>query len=143
MSAPMKAGQRLEVSVLTGKLGDGVVKVKEYRGDTFICLKKERLREAIMLLRDDPDLDYRYFSECLGVDYSNWKHERDFPGKRFEVVYNLMSLRYFSRIFLKVGVNDGETIPTARRLGGISPKKRSAFRRRRRSVRRGDLGPGR
>lgn len=114
MPAPMKAGVRLEASVLLSKLGDGVVKVKEYRGDTFICLKKERLREAILLLRDEPELDYRYFSECVGVDYSTWKHERDFPNDRFEVIYNLMSLRHFSRIFLKVGVNDGEKVPTVK-----------------------------
>ncbi len=114
MSSPMKGGQRLEVAALTSKVGDGIVKVKEDRGDTFICLTKECLRDALIALRDDPELDYRYFSECLGVDYSEWKHDRDFPESRFEVVYNLMSLRHFSRIFLKVGVNDGEKVPTVK-----------------------------
>ncbi len=114
MPSPMKGGQRLEVAALMTKVGDGIVKVKEDRGDTFICLKKECLRDALITLRDDPELDYRYFSECLGVDYSEWKHDRDFPESRFEVIYNLMSLRHFSRIFLKVGVNDGEKVPTVK-----------------------------
>ena len=112
MGAPMSGVQRLEVVKIQDRCPGGVTKVKEYRGDTFICVKKESLRDVILVLKNDPALDYQYFSECLGVDYSTWTHERDFPDSRFEVVYNLMSLRHFSRIFIKVGVNDGETVPT-------------------------------
>lgn len=112
MGAPMVGAQRLEVVKIQEKCPGAIVKVKEYRGDTFICVTKESLRDAVLTLKDDPNLDYQYFSECLGVDYSTWTHERDFPGSRFEVIYNLMSLRHYSRIFLKIGVNDGETVPT-------------------------------
>ena len=67
------------------------------------------------MLKDDPELDYCYIAECLGVDYSAWSHERDFK-ERFEVVYNLFSLKHNSRIFLKVGVDDGQTVPTLKNV---------------------------
>jgi NADH-quinone oxidoreductase subunit C len=111
MGAPMSGTERLEVSVIRRVLPDAILKVKEYRGDTFICTTPGHLRQVIAELKGNPELDYCYFSECLGVDYSTWQHERDLEG-RFEVVYNLMSLKHASRIFVKVSVNDGEKIPT-------------------------------
>lgn len=114
MHAPMVGAQRLEVSKIQSALPNAIVKVREYRGDTFICVHRDSLRDVILLLKNDASLDYQYFSECLGVDYSTWTHERDFPESRFEVIYNLMSLRHYSRIFVKVGVNDGESIPTVK-----------------------------
>jgi NADH-quinone oxidoreductase subunit C len=111
MANPMIEHERLEVVRLREKFGDAVLKVKEWRGETYVCVRKDALVEIATYLRDDPELEYRYFSECLGVDYSTWPHERDLT-ERFEVVYNLMSLKYSSRLFLKVGANDGETVPT-------------------------------
>lgn len=111
MAAPMQDTERLEVVKLRTALAGGFIKAKEYRGDTWICVRRESLLEAVQLLKDDPDLQYSYFSECVGVDYSKWEHERDLDG-RFEVVYNLMSLKHNSRIFVKIAVDDGETVPT-------------------------------
>jgi NADH-quinone oxidoreductase subunit C len=115
MSAPVMNGERLEAVKVRERLGDDLLKVKEMRGDTFLCVKRERLPEVIGLLKNDPDLDYGYFSECLGADYSRWPHERDFP-ERFEVIYNLMSLKHYSRIFVKVGVDDGQRVPTIKHI---------------------------
>jgi NADH-quinone oxidoreductase subunit C len=103
------SSERLDVQRLQERFGDAIVGVKEYRGDTFVSIRKERLRDVIGFLKSDPDLDYRYFSECVGVDYSAWKHERDLPN-RFEVVYNLMSMKTYDRLFIKVGVDDGDAI---------------------------------
>ncbi len=115
MANPMTASgageKRLEVAKLEEALPEAVVKVKEFRGDTFVCVKRERLVEAMNLLRDDPDLEYRYFVECLGVDYSRWEHERDLP-ERFEVIYNLFSVKHNSRLFVKIGVDDGQKVPS-------------------------------
>jgi NADH-quinone oxidoreductase subunit C len=103
--------ERADVQALQSKFGDAVLKVKEYRGDTFVCVTRERLPEIVQFLKEDPDLQYDYFSECVGVDYSTWTHARDMD-ERFEVVYNLMSTKSYDRLFLKVGVNDGDSIPT-------------------------------
>lgn len=113
MGSPMVGNERLEAVKVREKFGDALLKVKEYRGDTFLCVKRESIVDVLTFLKNDPDLEYTYFSECLGVDYSTWTHERDLPN-RFEVIFNIMSLKYNSRLFVKVGVDDGETVPTAK-----------------------------
>ena len=111
----MVAGERLEVVKVRESVGEGLIKVKEYRDETYLCVSKDALIPTLTLLRDDTALNYAYFSECVGVDYSKWAHERDLTG-RFEVVYNLMSLKHYSRIFVKVAIDEGDTIPTAKNL---------------------------
>lgn len=113
MGVPMVGDQRLEVVSLEAAVPGAILKVKEFRGETYLCTSVDRLRDVLQVLRDHPDLQYNYFSECLGVDYSRWEHERDLEG-RFEIVYNLMSLKHYSRIFVKIAVDDGETVPTVR-----------------------------
>ncbi len=112
---PIVEGERLEVVRIRETFPDAILKVKEFRGDTYICLNKQSLVSIAEFLKDDPELQYTYFSECVGADYSRWTHERDLDG-RFEVIYNLMSLKHYSRIFLKVGVNDGEMLPTLKNV---------------------------
>ncbi|MEQ1821095.1 MAG: NADH-quinone oxidoreductase subunit C [Fimbriimonadaceae bacterium] len=111
MANPMVGEERLEASLVREAFPTGLLKVKQDRGETFLCVQKVALVGVIEFLKNDPRLDYSYFSECVGIDYSEWTHERDF-AERFEVVYNLMSLKHYSRIFVKVGVNDGEKVPT-------------------------------
>jgi NADH-quinone oxidoreductase subunit C len=115
MPAPMAGHERLEAVKVRERFPQDLLKVKEFRGETYLCVRREALPSILELLKTDPDLQYDYFSECLGVDYSAWTHERDFD-ERFEVVYNLMSLKHASRIFVKVGVNDGQTVPTVKHL---------------------------
>lgn len=127
MANPMVGQERLEASLIREAFPQGLLKVKQDRGETFLCVTKDCLTGVIEFLKNDPRLDYSYFSECVGADYSQWKHERDFT-ERFEVIYNLMSLRHFSRIFVKVGVNDGEKIPTVMNifLGAEYPEREIA-----------------
>lgn len=105
------ATERADVKRLLEKMPDAVIKVKEFRGDSFVCVKRESIREVAKFLKEDPELSFTYFGECLGADYSTWKHERDLP-ERFEVIYNLYSLLLGKRLFLKVGVNDGHKVPS-------------------------------
>lgn len=109
------SGERIEAKRVGERFGSSLVKVKEFRGDTFLCVDRAVLPEIVEFLKDDRELTYDYFCECVGVDYSKWEHERDFQ-ERFEVVYNLMSLKLNARIFLKVGVDDGQSIPTLKHL---------------------------
>src|SRR6478736_1328532 len=110
MANPMVETERMEVVKVREKLPQTFLKAKEFREETFICVKREMIRDVIALLKDDPDLQYDYFSECVGV------------------VYNLMSLKHSSRIFVKVGVNDGQKVPTLKYifLGAEYPEKEIA-----------------
>lgn len=115
---------RTDVSRLQSALPDAILKVKEYRGDTFVCVVRERIVDVVTFLKCDADLEFDYFVECLGVDYSAWTEPRDLP-ERFEVVYNLMSLKLGERLFIKVGVNDGQKVPTLKHvfLGAEYPER--------------------
>lgn len=117
--------ERVEVARLKAEMPDAIIKVKEFLGETYICVKRERVVDVIQFLKDE--LGYDYFSECLGADYSRWEHERDVP-ERFEVIYNLMSTKSYARIFVKVGVNDGHTVPTLKHvfLGADYPEKETS-----------------
>ncbi|MCX7800660.1 MAG: NADH-quinone oxidoreductase subunit C [Fimbriimonadales bacterium] len=101
----------LEERKIREALPGALVKAKVHKGDLFLCVRREQIREVASLLRNDPELEYKFFSECLGVDYSRWDHERDLDG-RFEVVYNLLSLKLNKRIFVKVAVDDGQKVPS-------------------------------
>lgn len=105
--------ERKEAALLEAALPGVLLKVKEFRGETFLCVRRDAIREVISFLKDNPELSYDYFAECVGVDYSTWAHERDLEG-RFEVVYNLMSTKSYNRIFVKVSVDDGQTVPTVK-----------------------------
>ena len=105
-------------------IGSKVIKSFMNKGSLYLCVAKEDLIESLKTLKESSDLQYTFFSECLGVDYSQWTHERDLDG-RFEVVYNLVSIKLNRRIFVKTSVNDGEAIPTAKHvfLGAEYPEK--------------------
>ena len=90
---------------LKSLLGATILGSKESAGELTICVPTAQIAEVLKTLRTDPELDYGYFSECLCVDYSKWTFPRDFAEpKRFEVVYNLMSLKSYNRVFVKVTV---------------------------------------
>lgn len=119
-----ETGERLEVAKLQAEFGDAILGSKTDRGETYVFVDRTRIADIALFLRDDEELAYDYFVECLGVDYSAWKHERDL-SQRFEVVYNLYSTKHYSRLFVKLGVNDGESVPTLREvfLGAEYPER--------------------
>ncbi len=107
----METLERPEIERVGAEFGDALIKTKGFRENLFLCVRKEKVREVAAFLRDDPQFEYKQFSDCTCVDYSKWDHERDLP-QRFEVIYNLYSIKNAARVFLKVGVDDGETTPS-------------------------------
>jgi NADH-quinone oxidoreductase subunit C len=120
----MQDGQRLEAAKVKAKFGKDLLSVKEMFGETYLVVKRERIVDVLSFLKEDDDLQYLYFSECVGADYSAWPHTRDLK-ERFEVIYNLMSLKHSSRIFVKIGVDDGQSVSTAKHVfaGAEYPEK--------------------
>jgi NADH-quinone oxidoreductase subunit C len=115
--------ERIEVRKIRESFADAVLQVEHFRGDTRITVPRERIVDVLTLMRDDPELHFNFFSECLGVDYLDPNEETLILGKkhRFEVVYNLYSFQYEggrqvgrkARIFIKVGVPEEDpVVPT-------------------------------
>ena len=103
--------ERIEYQKIAAQYPDAVEEVYEFRRDTWLYIRKERLLEVCRLLRDDPDLGYLYISDITAIDWLPYWEKGEKP-KRFEVVYNLYSPVHFQRIFLKVRVDDGEPVPS-------------------------------
>jgi NADH-quinone oxidoreductase subunit C len=105
---------RIEVEKIRAQFPDAILDINTFRGDTRILVKRETIVDICRLMRDDPDLQYNFFVECLGVDYLD-----RYEDHRYEVVYNLYSLPYEKdgvkvgknhRIFLKVPVPEDDPI---------------------------------
>ena len=65
------------------------------REEMTIYVSRSSIREACVLLRDDPNCPFEFFSDVTAVDW--------YPQEpRFEVVYHLLSLSKKERVRLKV-----------------------------------------
>jgi NADH-quinone oxidoreductase subunit C len=103
--------ERIEIQKIRQRYADAIEEIYEFRGDTWLTIRADYLLRVCALLRDDPDLNYLYISDVMGIDWLPHWQAGEKP-KRFEVVYNLYSPVSFQRIFLKVRVNEGERVPS-------------------------------
>lgn len=85
-------------------------RASEFRGQSMLIVPPADLHEVMAFLKSDPECDYNFLSDVIGIDYLNYPSEQ--PG-RFAVVYNLLSHAKDNRFFVKVYVNP--SLPT----GGI------------------------
>ena len=104
----------IEIRKIREAFPEAIIGVNEFRGDVRLRIERDMIADVCLFLRDSPELQYNFFSECLGVDYLDFRDEY-----RFEVVYNLYSMEltrngkkegYNRRIFLKVGVPEEDLI---------------------------------
>ncbi len=71
------------------------------RGELSIYIERHAIREACAILRDDPKLQFDYFSDVTCVDW--------YPTEpRFEVVYHLLSIPNKDRVRLKVKLDGAD-----------------------------------
>jgi NADH-quinone oxidoreductase subunit C len=103
--------ERIEIQKIRERYPDAIEEIYEFRGDTWLYIRPDYLLCVCALLRDDPDLNYLYLSDVMGIDWLP-KWQAGEKPKRFEVVYNLYSPVSFQRIFLKVRVDEGERVPS-------------------------------
>ena len=98
----------IEVRKIREAFPNAIIAINEFRGDTRIMVERDKIADICRFLRDSPELQYNFLSECLGVDYLDFREDY-----RFEVVYNLYSMEltrnskkegFNRRIFLKIGV---------------------------------------
>ena len=67
--------------------------------ETTVVVPSTSLYEVILFLRDHQNGQFRVLSDITAVDFP----EKDV---RFEVIYNLLSIRYNTRIRVKTSVNE-------------------------------------
>jgi NADH-quinone oxidoreductase subunit C len=97
--------QPLADHVLEKRGGFGVTAKIAY-GELTLSVPGDSLIGLLQFLRDDPMCRFLQLVDICGVDYP----ER---GKRFDVVYHLLSLHRNQRIRVKVEVGEGVPVPSA------------------------------
>jgi len=102
-SAPKISSVEGELDALVTALGDRVVASKEAHGEIVITVQRDRIEDALRLLRDDHG--YQQLVEIAGVDYPQ-------RAERFEVVYMLLSLTRNLRIMIKINAAENTPVPT-------------------------------
>ena len=94
------------VEKLKSRFADSIETVNEYRGELTVVVKKANIVEVCRFLHDDDELCFDSLRDLFGADYYR-------PDDRFEVVYNLYSLKNKFRLRLKVRVSETDLhVPT-------------------------------
>ena len=91
---------------VTGKLGDILVSTRVAFGELTLNVARERIADALRILRDDPRTRFEVLIDIAGVD---------FPARerRFDVVYHLLSPRTNQRVRLKCETDEATPVPSA------------------------------
>ncbi len=79
--------------------------VSQDRGQLIVTCRNDEIVAFLTYLRDDPNCLFRVLLDICGVDYPD-------KIKRFEIVYQLQSLRLNQRIRVKVLCEKEEIIPS-------------------------------
>jgi NADH-quinone oxidoreductase subunit C len=101
----MMAAQTDLGELVSAALPGAVVKREERLGELMLTAPRGRLIELLTFLRDDPRCLYQQLMTICGVDYPE-------HPERFEVVYNLLSLRHNRRVRVKVTTDEGTPVPS-------------------------------
>ena len=110
-SAPRIASNEGVLATLSGALGSMLVTAREEYGEIVLGVQRERIEDALRLLRDEHD--YQQLMEIAGVDYPSRE-------ERFEVVYMLLSLTKNHRILVKVRAAENTPVPTVTTLWPVA-----------------------
>lgn len=73
----------------------------------IIYVAAENIVNFLKFLRDDQNLSFKLLVDLFGADLLGIR------APRFEVIYNLLSLKLNNRITVKVALNEGEKVATA------------------------------
>jgi len=77
------------------------------RGDEMVLnVPAKDIANVLLFLRDDLRCQYKILTDICGVDFLDRE-------ARFEVVYNLLSIKYNNRLRVKINVAEGELVATA------------------------------
>lgn len=90
---------------ITGELSSEVISTKVAHGELFVEARADAIEKVLMFLREDSSCKFQILCDVCGVDYP----ER---SERFDVVYNLLSLKHNQRITVKVKTDERTPVPS-------------------------------
>ena len=90
---------------ISSALSQDVLKAEVAKGELCITVQAAAIQKVMTFLRDDANCLFKLLMDLCGVDYP----ER---AQRFEVVYNLLSLKHNQRIRVKVLTDEDTPVPS-------------------------------
>ena len=106
-------------TALQAALGDKLESAVTALGEVTVVVKPEHLPAAATLLRDAPELRFEQLIDLCGVDYQQFG-DGAWDGRRFAVVYHLLSVTHNRRLRLRVFAADDE-FPVVDSVIGVWP----------------------
>lgn len=101
------------LDALTAKHASAVERTESQHGDEIAWIKRDQLVVVAKWLHDDPAMSFDYPVFCTCIDRLDWKPQGVAPSEawteekpRFEVCYQLRSLKHKHRIRLKIAVTE-------------------------------------
>jgi len=110
-SAPRVVAADGLLDALVADLGAMVVAARAEHGEIVITVARDRIEDALRLLRDRHD--YQQLMEIAGADYPS-------RAERFEVVYMLLSVTRNHRLLVKVSAAEHTPVPTVTTLWPVA-----------------------
>ncbi|REL33681.1 NADH-quinone oxidoreductase subunit C [Rhodohalobacter sp. SW132] len=110
MSLELSESLQKTVDALTEAFPEKLIEVYQSSGDTFARIEKDALLEVCRFLKEEQH--FIYLSDLFGTD-------RYTSDERFEVIYNLISMKNQTRLFVKVRCE--EENPTVDSVSPIWP----------------------
>jgi NADH-quinone oxidoreductase subunit C len=92
-------------TVLQAALGEACVSTTAALGELTAVVKPDGLLDTMRKLRDAPELKFEQLIDVAGVDYLHYG-EGAWTGRRYAVVYHLLSLTYNCRLRVRVFAAD-------------------------------------
>jgi NADH-quinone oxidoreductase subunit C len=86
-------------------LGDILISREVRLNELILTVRKDAIVRALTFLRDDSTVDCKMLVDVCGVDYPSRE-------ERFEVVYNLLSLRQNHRVRVKITTDEDTPVPS-------------------------------
>jgi NADH-quinone oxidoreductase subunit C len=99
----MNADQRV-VAKIKAAFPDAIEDSNDFRGEQTLYIRKERLKAVCQLLKEDPQLSYKFLSDICADDFLP-----EIP--RFAINYHLYSYDHNHRLRLRTWVEDPDDGP--------------------------------
>jgi NADH-quinone oxidoreductase subunit C len=90
---------------LTASLGSDVERFAIVLGEAVLWVAAPAIVKVMTFLRDDAQCLFKMLIDICGVDYPD-------RSERFEVVYNLLSLKHNRRVRVKAATSEDQPVPS-------------------------------
>ena len=85
---------------------DAVLGVEVAKGELVVSARADSIVKLLVFLRDDQNCQFKQLMDVTAVDYPDRE-------ARFDVVYNLLSLKHNQRVRVKTTAEEGAPVPSA------------------------------